>query len=198
MSTPTPPVLPAAPGPAQAEGAPTPGPTPAATPATPAAPEVDWKAQAKEWEKQAKENAKAAEELDKVRKASMTEQEKAVTDAEARGEQAAAARYGAKLAAAEFRATVAAAGLDLGEAADLIDTRQFVGDDGEVDTKAIKAAVGKLAKLAPPRAGRSGADLSGGSGDNPVGLDAQIAKAEADRNFDLAIRLKRQRAAQAN
>ena len=93
--------------------------------------------------------------------------------------EAAASEYGARLAAAEFRAAVSLAGIDLGEAADLIDTRQFVGEDGEVDTKAIKAAVAKLAKLAPKPAGKSGADLSGGTGEGaakqrPTSLSAAV------------------------
>ncbi|KMS74853.1 hypothetical protein ACZ91_64460, partial [Streptomyces regensis] len=80
----------------------------------------------------------------------------------------------------------------------LIDTARFVGDDGEADTKAIDAAVKKLAKLAPGRsAGRSGADLGGGggSGDQHASLDQQIEDATKRRDFATVIRLKRQRAA---
>ncbi len=73
------------------------------------------------------------------------------------GRAAAATEHGAKLAGAEFRAAVAAAGLDLGEAAELIDVRRFVGDGGEVDADAIKTAVAKLQKIAPKTGtGRSG------------------------------------------
>lgn len=183
--------------------------TPPATPPAPPAPAppaatppeggdgTDWKAHAREWEKRAKANAKAQEELEKLRKANMSEQEKAVTEAEARGRTAAATEYGQRLAAAEFRAAVASAGVDLGEAADLIDTRQFVAEDGDVDTKAIQAAVKKLAKLAPKGAGRSGADMggAGGSGDQAASLDKQIEEATARRDFATVIRLKRQRAA---
>ncbi|MER5769559.1 hypothetical protein [Streptomyces sp. NPDC001985] len=206
MSTPTP-----APPPGEPTegGSSTGGDASAGTPAvpTPAPPAVpadsgdstDWKAMARQWEKRAKENSTAAAELERHRKAAMTEQERAVAEAETKGRTAAASEYGTKLAAAEFRAAVAAAGVDLGEAADLIDTKQFVGDDGEVDTKAIKAAVTKLTKLAPPRgAGRSGGDLSGagGSGDQHASLDKKIAEATAAKQWSRVISLKRQRAAQ--
>ncbi|MFB7617820.1 hypothetical protein [Kitasatospora sp. NPDC056181] len=186
-------------------GAPAPGGdggTPPTPPAPPAAPPTagdgdgtDWKAHAREWEKRAKANAGAAEELEKLRKASLTEQEKAVDAARTEGRTAAAQEYGAKLAAAEFRAAVSTAGLTLGDAADLIDTSRFVTDTGDVDTKAIEAAVKKLGTLAPRGPGRSGGDMSGGTGGGPT-LDQQIADAEAKRDFATTIRLKRQRAAQ--
>ncbi|MBT2505151.1 hypothetical protein J7I98_04410 [Streptomyces sp. ISL-98] len=157
---------------------------------------TDWQAEARKWEKRAKENKTAQDELATLKAANMTEQEKAVKEAEKAGRTAAAAEYAPRLAATEFRAAVAAAGVDLGEAADLIDTRQFVGADGEVDLKAIKSAVAKLSRLAPKGAGRSGADLSGGSGDQPHTLDKQIEEATKRRDFATVIRLKRQKAAQ--
>ncbi|MFF5790246.1 hypothetical protein ACFY8P_35400 [Streptomyces sp. NPDC012693] len=159
--------------------------------------ETDWKARAREWERRAKDNKTAADELATLKASQMSEQEKAVTAAEKAGRTAAATEYGAKLAAAEFRAAVSAAGINLGEAADLIDTSKFVGADGEVDTDGITAAVKKLAKLAPRGAGRSGADMggSGGSGDQPS-IDKQIAEATARRDFKTVIQLKRQKAAQ--
>ncbi|WP_037823056.1 hypothetical protein [Streptomyces sp. NRRL B-24720] len=157
---------------------------------------TDWKAEARKWEARSKENKTAADDLAALKAANQTEQEKAISAAEKAGRTAAAAEYAPKLAATEFRAAVAAARVDLGEAADLIDTRQFVGEDGEVDLKAIKAAVTKLAKLAPKGAGRSGADLSGGTGEQPHSLDKQIAEATQKRDFATVIRLKRQKAAQ--
>ncbi|MFD8685365.1 hypothetical protein [Streptomyces sp. NPDC059651] len=181
--------------------------TPAGPPATPAAPatppaapvqgdDTDWKAEARKWEARAKENKSAVSELETLRTANLTEQEKAVKAAEQTGRTAAAAEYGKKLAAAEFRAAVAGAGINLGEASDLIDTTKFVGDDGDVNTDAITAAVKKLAKLAPRGAGRSGADLTGGTSEQPHNLDKQIAEAAAARDFTKVIALKRQRAAQ--
>ncbi|MFI2757825.1 hypothetical protein ACH5A3_02945 [Streptomyces echinatus] len=158
---------------------------------------TDWKAHAREWEKRAKANAKAADELEKIRKQNQSEQEKAVEEAEARGRASAAKDYGSKLAQARFEAAAAQAGVNLSEVAEFISVAQFVGEDGEVDDKAIKAAVAKFAKLAPARgAARSGGDFSGGSGDQPASLDKQIADAESRRDFATAIRLKRQKAAQ--
>lgn len=196
-------------GSGEGEGAPVTPPagegTPPATPpaAAPAQGE-DWEAKYKEavahsrtWENRAKENKSAATELEQLRAANLTEQEKAVAAAEKAGRTAAAAEYAPRLAATEFRAAVAAAGIDLGEASDLIDTTKFVVD-GEVDTDAIKAAVKKLAKLAPRGAGRSGADLSGGAREQPHNLDKQIAEATAKRDFTRVIALKRQKAAQTS
>lgn len=156
----------------------------------------DWEAKYREaiehsrkWEARAKENKTAADELTKLKHSQMSEQEKAVAEAEAKGRTAAAADYGLKLAGAEFRAAVAAAGIDLGEAAELIDVARFVADDGEVNTAAIKSAVTKLAKVAPKGPGRSGGDFSGGGGDAPS-LDKQIAQAKADGNWRLAMQLE--------
>ncbi|MGD6750984.1 hypothetical protein [Streptomyces sp. BH105] len=150
--------------------------------------DTDWKALARKWEKRAKENNT---ELETLRTQNMSEQEKAIAEAEAKGRTAAASEYGQKLAAAELRAAASAAGLDLGEAADLIDVSRFVGEDGEVNTAAIKSAVTRLSKLAPRGPGRSGGDMgSGGSGDQTASLDKQIAQAKADGNWRLAMRLE--------
>jgi hypothetical protein len=156
-------------------------PTPQAPPADPPT-ETDWKAESRKWEKRAKENDKAAAELEKLKASQLSDQEKAVEAARLEGRTAAAADYGTKLAKAEFRAAVAAAGLDLGDASDLIDTSRFVGADGEVDTAAIGEAVKKLAKVAKPTTGRSGGDMSGGSGEGrtgkrPTSISAAVAAA---------------------
>lgn len=173
---------------------------PVAPPVIPAAggDGTDWKAEARKWETRAKENKGALDELATLKQQNMSEQEKAVSAAEKAGRTAAAAEYGTKLAAAEFRAAVAAAGIDLGDAADLIDTTRFVDKDGEVDTDGIKAAVKKLAKLAPRGAGRSGGDLGGGgSGDQAQSLDKQIAQAKADGNWRRAMQLENTKLAAA-
>lgn len=149
---------------------------------------TDWKAEARKWEKRAKDNHT---ELESLRTANMSEQEKAIAEAERKGRTAAASEYGQKLAAAEFRAAVAAAGIDLGEAAEYIDVTRFVGEDGEVNVAAIKSAVTKFSKLAPAKGpGRSGGDLGGGSGHQPPTLDQQIAQAKADGNWRLAMQLE--------
>jgi hypothetical protein len=130
-----------------------PGPPPvAAQPAT--GDGTDWKVEAEKWqalarkhEDRAKANAGAAGELDKFRKAAMTEQERAVAEAEARGKTAAIAESAGRLARAEFRA--AAAGRLSKEALDgfleYADPAKFVDANGEPDAKAIEAVVKRLA-----------------------------------------------------
>lgn len=55
-------------------------------------------------------------------------------------------QYGARLAQTEFRAAATArnAGYDVDKALAYVDITKFVGEDGEPDTKAIKAAVADL------------------------------------------------------
>jgi hypothetical protein len=154
-------------------------------------PDTDWKAEARKWEKRAKENNNAATELEQLRAAQMTEQERAVAEAETRGRTAAASEYGRQLAAARFEAAAATAGVQLGDAAELIDTARFVAADGSVDTDAIQTAVTRLAAIAPkPGPGRSGADLSGGHGDTPPSLEKQIAEAQANGDYKAVMRLQ--------
>lgn len=94
-----------------------------------------------------KELRAAQSELEKVRKAGLTEQEKAVAEAEQRGRSAALASTGARLARAEFRA--AAAGQVDKETLDAyledVDLSKFLSEDGEPDTKAIEGRIKKLA-----------------------------------------------------
>lgn len=167
--------------------------------APPAQEETDWKAMARKWEKLAKQNSRAADELDKVRQQSMTEQEKAVAQARKEGEQAALVTAGKRLAAAEFRAAVASKGLNLGEAAELIDTTRFVDDKGDVDEQAIKQAVAKLAKLAPKGPpSSSGGDFGGGNGGGAPAknLAEQIREAESKGDWATARSLKAQQLVQ--
>lgn len=105
----------------------------------------------------------AASELEKLRAYQMSETEKAVAkaaaEAEQRGKSAALATSASRLARAEIRA--AAAGRVDKEALDgfleYADVTKFVGDDGEPDSKAIEAAVKKLAGPDRP------ADFDGGA-----------------------------------
>jgi len=186
--------------PAPGGGAPTP-PAPPAPPApTPPAggAEPDWKAEARKWENRAKENKDAADELEKLKAANMSEQEKAVKAAKDEGRTAALAEAAPRIAQARLEAAAARAGVDLGEFAEFIDLAKFVDQDGQVNDKAIKAAVDKFSKLAPKGAGRSGGDMGGGggSGDQAASLDKQIEEATKRRDFATVIRLKRQKAAQ--
>lgn len=76
--------------------------------------EKDWKAEAEKWqtlarkhEERSKANATAAKELDELKQRTMSEQEKAVEEAKKLGRTEALVETGAKLVAAEFRATAA-------------------------------------------------------------------------------------------
>lgn len=90
---------------------------------------------------------KAAErDLAALRKASMTEQEKAVTEARAAGLAEAAKAAGPRLVRAEFRA--AATNRVDKETLDAyledVDLSKFLSDDGEPDVKAIEARIKRL------------------------------------------------------
>lgn len=143
----------------------------------------DWQAEAEKWqalarknEERAKGNASAAKELERVRAAAMSEQEKAVAEAEARGAQAVAAKAGPRLVRAEFRA--AAAGRVDSDALNAyledVDLTKFLGDDGEPDTKAIEARIGRLGGT------QKRTDFDGGartSADKPTDMNSLIRSA---------------------
>jgi hypothetical protein len=107
---------------------------------------TDWKAEARKWEARAKENSGAAKAAEKARLDAMSESERAVAEAEARGRTAAATDYGKRLARTEFDAIAGRRNPDFDTAAALefVDLARFLGDDGEPDSKAIKAAVERL------------------------------------------------------
>ncbi len=91
---------------------------------------------------------KAAEaELTKLRAASMSEQEKAVAEAKAAGAADASKATAPRLVKAELRAAAAEAGLPkeaLDGFLDYADLNRFLTDDGDVDSKAVAAAVKRL------------------------------------------------------
>lgn len=149
-----------------------------------AAEEKDWKAHAREWEKRAKANAKAAEELEKLKAASMTEQEKAVAAAEKAGRTAAAQEAQAEIEKrdAQLREfAVRDAVRDRAEkhgakATALLDSLSFRQKIADLDPSAkgfgaslddaIKTAVkDNPSTFAAQTAGKSGGDLSGGTGE---------------------------------
>ncbi|TYB50243.1 hypothetical protein FXF51_56805 [Nonomuraea sp. PA05] len=162
--------------------------------APPAREETDWKAMARQWERRAKENSKAADDLAKLKQQSMSDQEKAVEQARVEGRTEAAREHGKQLAEAQFDAALARKGLDLGDAADLIDKSRFVNDDGTVDKDAIAKAVAKLAKLTPKTPSSSGGDFGGGNGQGapPKNLREQIREAEQAGDWKLSRQLKSQ------
>lgn len=113
---------------------------------------------------------KAAEtELAKLRKASMSEQERAIAEAKTAATAEAAKSAAPRLIKAELRAAAAEAGLSkdaLGGFLEYADLSKFVGDDGEPDGKAIAAAVKRLG------GGNGRANFDGGArGDTARPLD---------------------------
>lgn len=94
----------------------------------------------------ASQNKAATAELEKQRQASMTEAEKAVADAEARGRTAAATEFGKRLARTEFDALAGRrnADFDTSSALEFVDLSRFLDESGEPDMDAIKSAVERL------------------------------------------------------
>lgn len=89
----------------------------------------------------------AKAELEKFRQAAMTDQEKAVAAAKADGLAEAVKASAPALVRAELRAAAAEAGLSkdaLSGFLEYADLSKFVADDGQVDEKAVTAAVTKL------------------------------------------------------
>lgn len=87
----------------------------------------------------------ATTELDKVKQASMSDTEKAIAEAEARGRTAATAELGKRLAKSALETAAAKRNPDFDTASlDYVDISRLVGDDGEPDAKAIAAAVERL------------------------------------------------------
>jgi len=145
-----------------------------------------WKALARKHEKQAKVNAA---ELDKLRKAGLSDQEKAVEDAREAARAEARTEFGAKLAAAELKA----AGVPRDIVEDL-DLSRFLDDQGEVDTDKVAAHAKKYADLTRPSHGSADGGPQGGT-PAEKSLDDQIAAARKGGNIDLAISLNNQKLA---
>ena len=94
----------------------------------------------------ASESTEAAKAAEKARMAAMTESERAVAEAEARGRTAAVSQYGQRLARAEFVAAAARhnSGYDAAAVLDDINLAKYVTDDGEPDVEGIAQAVARL------------------------------------------------------
>ena len=87
----------------------------------------------------------ATTELDKVRQSSMSEAEKAIAEAEARGRTAATADFGKRLARSALETAAAKRNPEFDIAGlDYVDMSRLMGEDGEPDAKAIAAAVERL------------------------------------------------------
>jgi hypothetical protein len=107
---------------------------------------TDWKAEARKWETRAKNDQKRARDLEKQQRESMTDAQRALAEAESKGRTAAVTEFGTRLVRTEFDAAAGRRNpdFDTASALEYVDLSKFVGDDGEPDTKAIKAAVERL------------------------------------------------------
>lgn len=129
-----------------------------------------WKALSRKNEAAAK---KAMAELAKLKTDGQSEAEKAIAKAKDEGKAEATTSANARIVKAEVRA-IAAGKIDPNLAIKLLDLDQFeVGDDGEVDEKAITKAIGDLLKQHPALAangiGKGSADggARGGASGQP-------------------------------
>lgn len=140
----------------------------------------------KTWEKRAK---KADEDAEAARLAGLDEAQRAIEEAEARGEAKGAAKSSTRLAAAELKA----AGVPAEIVGDL-DLSKFIDADGEVDTVKVAEVGGRYKALATPGPGSA----DGGPQGNPPpqqSIDDRIAAARADGNTELSISLNNQKLA---
>lgn len=122
----------------------------------------------------ASSRAKALErELDQFRKASMSEAEKAVAEAEARGRASATGVFAQRLAKSEFAAAAARRNPDYEVAFEYVNLAGMVSEDGEPDAKAIAKAVERLvpAPAAGPPSFDGGARKTSSA---PPSMDALI------------------------
>lgn len=113
----------------------------------------DWEAEARKWQAQSrkheKEWKKFSKELDDARQAQMSETEKAVADAEARGRASAVKDVGQRLAAAEIKAALTGVVSDPSTLIEDLNLARYVTDDGEVDAEAVAALKAKIQGLNP-------------------------------------------------
>lgn len=112
--------------------------------------------------KEAERRAKTLErELEQFRKASMTEAERAVAEAEQRGEKAALSRVGQRLAQSEFMAAAARRNPDYDptKALKFANLASMISEDGEPDPQVIAEAV---ESLIPERVGTTFPDIGQG------------------------------------
>lgn len=118
--------------------------------------------------REATQRARAAEkERDDIKKAHMTESEKAIADARAEGRAEAMKTTGVRLVDAEVKAAAAGRKGDVGALLEGLDRSRFLTDDGEPDSKAIAAWVDKVlpSKAGPLDLGQGARGGSGGTTD---------------------------------
>jgi hypothetical protein len=77
----------------------------------------------------------------------MTDLEKAVAEAHAKGRAEGAAEAGSKLVAAELRAALAGRNVDVDALLEGVNQSRFIGDDGDPDREAIGKWVDRIAPI---------------------------------------------------
>jgi hypothetical protein len=91
-----------------------------------------------------REAATLKRQLEQLQKAQMSDTERAITEAKESTAAEVRAEFGQRLAKSALVAAAATAGAELGDLLEYIDLKRFVGDDGELNDKAIASAVDKL------------------------------------------------------
>lgn len=113
------------------------------------------------------EAAAARAELEELRRAQMTDSDKALAAAKDAGKAEASGTFQKRILLTEVRVAAAGKLKDPGDAERLLDLSKFtVTDDGAVDTKAISEAIDELVKQKPYLAG---ATSTGGAGSGDQG-----------------------------
>jgi hypothetical protein len=118
-----------------------------------------------------KASKEAKAELEKLRKESMTDQEKAIAEARAEARKEALGTANERLMRAEIKAAAGNKLADPGDAVahlrDAGDLDRFLSDDGEIDTKAVTSAIDELLKTKPYLAATAKTGALPGGGAKP-------------------------------
>lgn len=121
----------------------------------PTAESPDWQAEVDKWKGLSRQHEKAERaaqnELKRLQQASMSDQEKAVVEATAKGHSDALAKVAHRLVDAEVRAAAAGRGIDADVLLEGLDRPRFLGDDGEPDRESIEAYLDRLAPKSTKR-----------------------------------------------
>lgn len=116
-----------------------------------------------------KQRLELQKQLAELQRKNMSESERALAEAREAGRSEAQAEAARRIAAAEFRSAANGKLADPDAALELLDLGRLVGDDGEPDQAAIRAAIERLAPAAPaePRQPK----VPGGPRDTPPETD---------------------------
>ncbi|MFI6319744.1 hypothetical protein ACIBG8_19575 [Nonomuraea sp. NPDC050556] len=154
------------------------------TTAPPNEAEVDWKVEAEKWKTHARKHEtnwkRATSELDEARKASLSDADKALVEAEERGRKAAQGSIATERAQLKLEAAAAKAGVDLSVVSDLLDVSKFLTND-EVNVDAIGDFVSQLsAQFTAPKGPRFPQGLGIGP-QSSAGKPGQLTRADLSR-----------------